>query len=507
MPSREINNLGQYWHSGPLRDEGCPALVYGPAESISWHELENCSNQLAARLLEENCQKGDVIAIGHEKTPWAYAAMLACLKLGMPYVVLDSAQPGERLRRILATARPKLLFYDEPAYEANLAGLGVKSILLEKGLFKAGYDFYPDLGKVDGETIAYIMFTSGSTGNPKGVAVPHENLLRFSKWSKARFGFGPQGILAQVSPMYFDNSVLDFYGGFLNGMRMAPISRKLLNAPYELVGHVAACDCDFWFSVPSLLIYLMTMKALSREKWSKIRRIVFGGEGYPKPELKKLYDLFACQATLTNVYGPTECTCICSAHDLAEADFADQQGLPTLGRLNGNFDWELANPDEKGIGELILMGPQVAAGYYNDPERTAQAFGICADLRRYQKRFYRTGDLVSQKDGKFCFHGRKDNQIKHLGYRIELEEIEAALMRLAGVSRAAVIYYRENTAFGKILAYAAYEGQADSKQLLHELGQHLPTYMLPSRLTLMAELPKNANGKVDKRALLTRCQP
>lgn len=499
-----VYNLGLQWQAVCASQSSQPALVYAADNIVSFGQLNAIANALAGFLARDGRQKGDVVAIGHEKTRYAYAAMLACLKLGLPYVILDSASPAERLARIMATARPVLLLYDQPDYAANLTELGCPAFLLSQDFVESLPDYDPaDLtAAVDGETIAYIMFTSGSTGNPKGVAVPHGNVLRFLAWGRERFALGAGRILAQPSPMYFDNSVMDFYSGLFNGAALAPIGRKLLNSPYELVAQIAACQCDFWFSVPSLLIYLITMKALAPANLPKIRAFAFGGEGYPKPELKKLYDLFASQAVLTNVYGPTECTCICSAHDLGAADFKDLAGLPTLGKLNPDFDFEIAEPDEQGTGELILFGPQVAAGYYNDPERTGQAFGICEDARRYHKRFYRTGDLVSLRNGYFYFHGRKDNQIKHLGYRIELEEIEHALMRLAGISRAAVIYQRQNTAFGKILAYVAYEGAADSQELLHQLQRHLPAYMIPSRLTIMAELPKNANGKVDKRALL-----
>lgn len=493
-------NLGQLWR----RVSGCgnPALRYDGV-SHDFATLEQWSNALCGYLLASGVGKGDVIGIGHEKTALAYAMMLACLKIGTPYVILDSTSPVERLARIVATARPALLFYDDPAYADTFRQLSVPAFPLEPAMLAGAEpaDLEKHVNAVTGATIAYIMFTSGSTGMPKGVAIPHSNVIRFVEWGRRRFRVGRGDTFAQLSPMYFDNSVFDFYVALFSGACLAPVKRALLASPPELVRHVAQMGCTVWFSVPSLLIYLMTMKVLKPGLLPALRSISFGGEGYPKPELKKLYDLFGDRVDIVNVYGPTECTCICSSYKIEEKDFEDCEGLAPLGRLNPDFDFEIADQDESGAGELVLLGEQVAAGYFNDAERTARAFFLNYSSTYYGQRAYRTGDIVRQRDGLLYFMGRKDNQIKHMGYRIELEEIEHALMRLPGVSRAAVVYVRQNSAFGKLLGYAAYEGEEEPRALLRKLAEFLPAYMIPSRLTLMSDLPKNANGKVDRQAL------
>jgi D-alanine--poly(phosphoribitol) ligase subunit 1 len=361
---------------------------------------------------------------------------------------------------------------------------------------------------VDGSTIAYIMFTSGSTGVPKGVAVTHQNVLHFIAWGKKSFGVTSEDNFANLSPMYFDNSVFDFYVGMFSGAALTPVARDLLTQPYELVPYVEKMGCTIWFSVPSLLIYLMTMKAISPGSLYSLRAIVFGGEGYPKVELKKLYDLFKGAADLVNVYGPTECTCICSAHFLTERDFDDLAGLPTLGRLNQNFDYRILDEDgdDSSTGELCLIGPNVAAGYINDVERTRKSFISLTDANRFMKRMYRTGDLVSEEDGLLYFVGRKDNQIKHMGYRIELEEIEHALVRLAEVNQAAVIYHRGQAHYGKLIAFVACDKEVEGQQIRDQLARLLPAYMVPSQMIVMSWLPKNPNGKIDRRALLAEFQ-
>lgn len=488
-----------------------PALRHADGDR-TYHELGEWIDALATLLLSKGLRRGDVIAIGHDKHPLSYALMLAALRLGVAYVNIDVASPIARTSRILQVSAPSLLFYDDVAYQAEMVelaeGQGCELLLLDPSSLPTASDADRDHQRqcsrlVDGSTIAYIMFTSGSTGIPKGVAVTHQNVLHLIAWGHERFGITERDNFANLSPMYFDNSVFDFYVGLFSGASLSPIHRSLLTKPYELVPYVSARACTLWFSVPSALMYLMAVKAIAPGTLSDLRAIVFGGEGYPKVELKKLYDRFSGQATLVNVYGPTECTCICSGHTLGADDFQDLEGLPTLGRLNPNFDYRILNEDDHDAveGELCLIGPNVAAGYFNDLERTAAAFHTITDANRFMKRMYRTGDLVKEVDGRLHFVGRKDNQIKHMGYRIELEEIENALVRLPQVDQAAVVYQRTQAAYGKLVGYVACATEVDDKTLLQALGELVPDYMVPAKLIVMPKLPKNANGKVDRQHL------
>jgi D-alanine--poly(phosphoribitol) ligase subunit 1 len=488
-----------------------PALRYAGAEH-SFAQLGGWIDALAAILLAKGLRRGDVIAIGHEKHALSYALMLAAIRLGVAYVNIDVASPISRTGRILQVCAPKLLFYDDPACGATMTELaaaqGCPLLLLDAALLAPVSATDRERQRqcslmVDGATIAYIMFTSGSTGVPKGVAVTHQNVLHLIEWGRDRFAITARDNFANISPMYFDNSVFDFYVGLFCGASLSPISREMLAKPYDLVNHASDRACTIWFSVPSALMYLMTMKAFVPGSLTSLRAIVFGGEGYPKVELKKLHDRFSAHAMLVNVYGPTECTCICSAHAISEEDFLDLDGLPTLGRLNPNFDHRILdeNDNDSLEGELCLIGPNVAAGYFNDLERTGEAFHTLTTPDRFMKRMYRTGDLVREEAGRLHFLGRKDNQIKHMGYRIELEEIEHALTRLPQVDQAAVIYQRTQVAYGKLIGFVACSVEADEKGLLQALGRLLPAYMVPARLVFMPVLPKNANGKVDRQRL------
>ncbi|MDK9714974.1 MAG: amino acid adenylation domain-containing protein [Sulfuritalea sp.] len=504
-------NLSQRFAEVCGGDGSRPALRY-PERTVSFGELAGMVERLARHILNHGCQRGDVIAIGHTKRPLSFALMLAALRLGVAYVNIDVASPTARTARILRTSGATLLFFDDPAHRDAMAELAASHacplLHLDESqlpeISAAEREEHSRLSsRVDGACIAYIMFTSGSTGVPKGVAVTHQNVLHFIAWGQRQFEVSEKDNFANLSPMYFDNSVFDFYVGLFSGASLSPVSRELLSDPYALAAHVGNMACTVWFSVPSLLMYLMTMKALTAAGLPSLRAIVFGGEGYPKVELKKLHDLFSRQAQLVNVYGPTECTCICSAHRLGDADFDDLEGLPTLGHLNPNFDYRIVDEEDRDTasGELCLIGPNVAAGYFNDPERTAAAFHTLTDARRYMKRMYRTGDLVREEGGRLYFMGRKDNQIKHMGYRIELEEIEQALMRQPAIHQAAVMYQRGHAAYGKLIGFVASTEQLDDREVLTELAGLLPDYMVPARLFVLSELPKNPNGKVDRQRL------
>jgi D-alanine--poly(phosphoribitol) ligase subunit 1 len=246
------------------------------------------------------------------------------------------------------------------------------------------------------------------------------------------------------------------------------------------------------------------MKALNANTFQSIRIIAFGGEGYPKSELVKLYNLYKKRIKFFNVYGPTECTCICSAYPIQENDFNELIGLPPLGELNQNFNYLIIdeNGQENSEGELYLLGPNVGAGYYNNQEKTREVFIECDHGRFYLKKMYKTGDIVKEIKGVLYFVGRKDNQIKHLGYRIELEEIEAALNIIEGINQSAVIYQRVNPSFGKIIAFIATKKDIDQNYIGDELKKVLPSYMLPNKIKILTALPKNPNGKVDKKILV-----
>lgn len=503
-----ISNLGIAFQEIVRRHKDRTALIYpATGERVTYGELNLLVDRIAGILSAKGLRRGQVAAMFHDKSPAAFAAMLACLRLGIIYTNLDPDSPWERLHKILGTCRPSMIInaFQEMPFGADLEANGFVNILhLPEMQVLAEHDTSSDYPIIHGGSPAYIMFTSGSTGMPKGAVMSHANLLWFIAWARERFAITPDDILTNVNPIYFDNSVFDFYSAMFSGAALVPITADQVRDTRLVVRLINSAGCTIWFSVPSMLVYLLTTRALAASDFPSIRKIIFGGEGFPKTKLRQLYDMFDARAELENVYGPTECTCICSAYTVSAADFQDMQNLAPLGLLAQNFAFEILPLDETDpdFGELFLRGPQVGLGYYNDPERTANVFMQNPRHSFYADPGYRTGDLV-RKDasGRLHFKGRADFQIKHMGYRIELEEIEAALNTLPDVKECAVIYQQLGEGLGQIIAFAATGLPVSSEDLLHKITGIVPRYMTPRRVIVMDLLPKNANGKIDRAAL------
>lgn len=504
------SNVGQRFDAIVARHADRPALRFSDGTTVSYGALDDLAARTAGLLRTVGVRRGAPVALLLEKTPLAYAAMLACLRLGAPYVNLDRTSPAERLARILDRCRPGVLLVDiDLPTELSGVLLGLDVVVLGPGIdpTAAPPDRLTDYPPPTGASPAYLMFTSGSTGFPKGAVISHAAVLNFNRWAIEAFALTPSDRLTNVNPLYFDNSVFDVYASLLTGACLCAFTRDETIAARSLVKQVEVAGCTVWFSVPSMLMYLTTMRAIPKGGLSTLRVVGFGGEGYPKPEMRKLYDLIGDHAQFVNVYGPTECTCICSIHTISEADLKDLNGLAPLGHMASNFDYLILDTDDRPvrpgeIGELCLLGPQVGLGYWRDADRTAAAFVPNPLNGAYNETMYRTGDLVSENvAGLVSFHGRKDNQIKHMGYRIELEEIDSALYAVDGVVEAAAGYLRERSVFGQIIAAVAGEPGLSEEAVRDALRHRLPPYMIPDRVAVLSRLPKNENGKISRSAV------
>jgi len=507
-----IYNIGLLFYNIAEKYQNKSALSYTNRNQYSYNTINQLSNQIARYLIViEKLDKGDVLAIFNQKSKYGFATMLACLKTGIIYTNIDETNPWQRIEKALDIADPKLVLCDTGLtcpYVTQIRERNIKVVYVKNEFVQTlptlNNTNLEETNHIIGSDPAYIMFTSGSTGFPKGVTISHSNLLNFVSWGKKTFSIVPEDIFTNVNPMYFDNSVFDFYVSLMNGASLIPIEANLIKNARELLNIVSSFKCTVWFSVPSFLVYLLTIKALKKEDFSSLKIIAFGGEGFPKSKLKKLYDLYSKRMTLFNVYGPTECTCICSSYIISDVDFENMNELAPLGFLSPNFTYKILPIEENNsnFGELCLIGPNVGLGYYNNSQKTLESF--IYNKKPFLELMYKTGDIVEKRDnGYLYFKGRIDNQIKCMGYRIELEEIEAAFNSLTYVNEVGVIYKKINNDLGQIKAFVNLSDHSKTvSQLLTDIKNMLPQYMLPKTITILDALPKNQNGKLDRKQLI-----
>jgi D-alanine--poly(phosphoribitol) ligase subunit 1 len=503
-------NLSQRFNIVATKHQNNVAIKSIDGSLTTYSELNALSNKIANYLTSLGVEKNDLVVILNDKTDISYALMIACLKIGAPYTNLDSKSPVERFNRILNICQSKFLFYfnDKNSVINDFASNSIELIDYSSDSFinalKSVSDAFPVYGKkIASNTPAYIMFTSGSTGFPKGVVITHQQVFNFINWSKITYQTSTNDIFTNINPMHFDNSVFDFYASIFTGASLIPVHEHLSRNPRKLLDALNTVEPTIWFSVPSMLVYVLNMRALKITDLPTLRIVTFGGEGFPKNHLRVLWNYWGNRVRFVNVYGPTECTCICSSYDVLAADM-EKDGLLPLGHMAPNFyaltiDKNHMEVPLGEIGELCIGGPNVASGYYGDLEKTEAVFIDNPVIKTRKEKVYLSGDMVKQDlDSKmFLFCGRKDNQIKRMGYRIELEEIENALNTIEFIKESAVVYVDNAIHSSKLIACLKSDFK-DERNITEVLKKYLPSYMLPDLYLYFDNLPKNQNGKIDR---------
>ena len=488
------------------------AVVMGEVR-LTYQKLEQRANRTARLLVESGVRPGDRVCLLQPKAPAAIISMLAALKAGAIYVPVDILSPAVRVRRIVTAAEPRLLVAtpdavplltelstDVPvgALEGPLAG-AVFGPADEAG---ASDEALPEIGRP--EAPAHLLFTSGSTGEPKGVVITHAIVCAFLDWALEHFRHRPRERISGHPPLHFDLSTFDIYGTLSAGGELHLVPPDLL-LPAQLAAFIRDSQLTQWFSVPSTFAYMARFGAIREGDFPALRRIIWCGEVLPAPVLAHWMQRVP-QATYTNLYGPTEATIASSWYTvpkpLRDTTTPIPIGVPCAGEDILVLDEEMRNVPSGEVGELCISGAGLSPGYWRDDERTRAAFVLGPGTGQ---RLYRTGDLGRRgEDGLLHFLGRKDTQIKSRGYRIELGEIEAALTAVAGVAECAVVGAASDGFEGTTIccAWAPVQGaKLDPLRLRQALAEALPSYMLPSRWLAFDELPKNVNGKIDRRIL------
>ncbi len=344
----------------------------------------------------------------------------------------------------------------------------------------------------------YIMFTSGSTGAPKGVTVPHRGVIDYAMWVAKTFHIDENAVLGNQAPFYFDNSIFDIYTCLLTGAKMIIIPETLFMFPVKLPEFVRDNDITTIFWVPTVMINVANSGVLSEIEMPKLKNVVFCGEVMPNTQLN-IWRKSQPHCIYANLYGPTEISDVCTYY-IVDREFKDSDSLP-IGKACENMRIiilneknEIAKTNEQG--EICVIGTGVSLGYWNNHEITAKAFMQNPVNPYYEERIYRTGDLAYINDeGLIIYIGRMDNQVKVKGNRIELGEIENAAMCVENVKGACAVFDEKNQ---RIVLFVESAEQMKLRKFNLELKKFIPSYMLPSELVVMDKFPHTANDKIDR---------
>lgn len=471
--------------------------------SLTWEALAELSGRLGSMLLKNGISRRPV-AVYMDKTPACLAAMLGIVYGGNYYTVIDTKMPWERIRKSFDILSPAAIVTDTVHEAAVREGMNDTSqVILYENAVTCPKDTQALINvrsqAIDTDPV-YTLFTSGSTGVPKGVIVNHRSIMAYAEWVKKTFEINEQTVFGSQTPFYFSMSVLDIYTTLAAGAELQILPKQLFAFPVRLIEHMNARKVNTIYWVPTALCIIANWKVLDYVSPDYLEKVLFAGEVMPVKQLnywrRKMPELL-----YANLYGPTEVTDIC-AYYIVDRDFRDDETLP-IGRACSNCDLLILN--EKGqaaaegeAGELCVRGSFLAMGYYGDAKKTEQSFIQNPLNPWYPEKLYKTGDLVRYNErGELLYLGRKDFQIKHMGYRIELGEIEAAAGAAADVKACVCIY---DKAKDKLVLF--YQGGPKREEEMQEiLAERLPVYMRPGSLIRLKRMPENANGKIDRKYL------
>jgi amino acid adenylation domain-containing protein len=478
-------------------------------EQLAYGELAGRAERLAAAIAAASpADAPPLTAVFGSRSVSTFAGILGALWAGNGYVPLNPSFPLDRCREMLIRSGARTLVVDcdrEGDVAALLAGVPDPPTVIAADAISVGpgAPFAPVAPPEDGDAIAYLLFTSGSTGRPKGVGVAQRNVVAFLDAIQERYDFGPEDRFSQTFDLTFDLSVFDMFVAWGHGACVCCPSAAQLLSPARFIREA---ELSVWFSVPSLGAMMRKLRMLKPESYPSLRWSLFCGEPLPA-EMARAWAAAAPASTVENLYGPTEATIACTIQRFDPDADDEVNGIVSIGQALGAtgtivVDEELREVDPGGDGELLLSGPQVTPGYWQDAEKTAAAFVRPPGTEGIH---YRTGDRVRRpgRPGQpLVYLGRLDHQIKVLGHRVELGEIDAALRDASGIDAAiAVGWPLTDSGAGGIAALLG-DPDADVAALREVLAERLPDYMVPRRFELLSELPLNANGKFDRKAML-----
>jgi amino acid adenylation domain-containing protein len=501
--------------------------VRGDSRTLSYGELWQASGRVAAFLQAHQIGRGDRVGLLLPKSPECVVSMLGILRSGAAYVPVDPRAPASRQAYVLADAAVAAVI----STPSLLGGIGAHhgawspraAVVHGPGDVPAwlGGCSTGTLGALDDSASvsdgggthegdpAYLLYTSGSTGQPKGVVISHRNAITFVDWGIESFDVTETDVLANHAPHHFDLSVFDIYVALHAGATVAIVPDRLSPFPSRLAEWIEHEGITIWYSVPTALVRLLLQGQLERFTYSRLRAVLFAGEPFPLKYLRDVMERFPC-AEFHNLFGPTE-TNVCTWYRVPRPVPDEVRDLP-IGHVCANQaavvlreDGQAAGVGEEG--ELLIGGANVMLGYWQLPERTASVRVQNPLHEAYADPVHRTGDHVRvQPDGSFHFLGRRDHMVKTRGYRVELGEVESAILSYPSARMAAVVALPDDEIGNRLCAAIALDAGASTthEALVCFLLERLPRYAVPERTLFVDELPLTSTGKLDRTGIRDR---
>jgi amino acid adenylation domain-containing protein len=519
MSADAMTTLHQWLDASARRVPERVAVEMPKGGHISYRALAALSDRVRDRLRRMSIAPGDRVGICCPKSIDAVAAIFGALKTGAAYVPSDPYAPASRNAYIFSDCQVKVVIAEErlaDTLRAELHKLGATPLIFLVPQAGVGSALAAALDAADQrepapaapsatpapDDLAYILYTSGSTGYPKGVMLSQRNAVSFVDWCSDVFAPTHEDRFSSHAPFHFDLSILDLYVPIKHGATLVIIDYELGKEPLGLAALIAQKRLTHWYSAPSILALLVQYGNLPSHVFSALRAVLFAGEVFPVRHLRALKELIP-HPRYYNLYGPTE-TNVCTWYEIPAHVPPERTQPYPIGKTCSHLRSRVVDPDGRDVergeeGELVIAGASVLVGYWNRQEQTAKAFLPSTDGERW----YRTGDVVYEDEhGDFIFRGRRDRMVKRRGYRIELDEIEACLYRNPAVRQAAVIA-QEGEDGVRIKAFCVpRDGQRMSLIALKTFcSEHLPVYMVPDTFTFPPSLPTTSTDKVDYQKL------
>jgi amino acid adenylation domain-containing protein len=481
--------------------------VDGPSESITYGELDRLANRIAHTLKACGVEPGDRVGVHLPRSGRAIAAMLGALRAGAVYVPLDPGSPATRLRLIAKDCglrhlviAPQLLKGwlaapgDDPVVHFILSAEAEPSGAVSSGspatvhswaeVTRASDAALP-LRSQSPDDLAYLLYTSGSTGVPKGVMLSHRNALAFVHWAAELIELGAKDRVASVAPFHFDLSVFDVWSSLSRGATIVIVDEAMVVSGPRMVERIRQKEITVWYSVPTAITLMLEAGKLGDGGAPSLRSVFFAGEVFPVKHLRRAMETLPA-ARFFNLFGPTE-TNVCTAYEVPAPPPPEATAIP-IGHASCGDTATILDPEGKAVadgevGELFIEGPTVMLGYWEGGKRTPA------------KHPYPTGDLVSRRpDGELMYHGRRDHMVKVHGFRVELGEVEVAIQCHPAVREAIVLPHAS-----ELVAVVVPSDPALSVlELKRHCAARLPKYMVPYGVRLVQDLPRTSSGKADR---------